>query len=173
MMNSLRRVMIAEIPTIAIDLVEIEENTSVLADEMIAHRLGLIPLNAIDADSLLYQRDCECEQYCEQCSIKLTLHVKCSADENMNVYARDLIVDPARPNQQIGSPVINDPEGNGPLIVKLRKDQEVKLDCIAKKGIAKEHAKWMATTAVGFEYDPHNNLRHTDLWYESDPKAEW
>lgn len=171
--NSLRRVMQSEIPIIAIDLVEVEENTSVLADEFIAHRLGLIPLNATDVDSLLYTRECECEQYCEHCSVKLTLHARCTSDEVMKVYARDLIPDPGRPNQYVGSPVITDPDGNGPLIAKLRRDQEIKLTCIAKKGIAKEHAKWMATTAVGFEYDPHNKLRHIDLWYENDPKTEW
>ncbi|KAF2460604.1 DNA-directed RNA polymerase [Lineolata rhizophorae] len=171
--NALRRVILAEVPTMAIDLVEVEANTSVLADEFICHRLGLIPLSSKNVDEVLYTRDCDCEQYCESCSVTLTLNAKCTGSEVMKVYARDLIISGLRPNTFVGNPVITDPDGRGSLICKLRKNQELRMRCIAKKGIAKEHAKWAPTAAVGFEYDPHNRLRHLDYWYEEDPIKEW
>lgn len=172
--NSLRRVVLAEIPTIAIDLVEVEKNTSVLPDEFLAHRIGLIPLNSKNCDQdVEYTRDCECEDHCARCSVTLSLHARCSSDDIMRVYARDLVVSGERANEWVGNPVITDPDSKGPLICKLRKGQEVKMTLIAKKGIAKEHAKWMPTAAVGFEYDPHNNLKHVDYWYEEDPAKEW
>lgn len=171
--NSLRRVMLAEIPTMAIDLVEVEKNTSVLADEFICHRLGLIPLNSRGCEDVVYTRDCDCEQYCENCSVLLTLNARCTGDEVMAVYARDLQVSATRANEWVGTPVIKDSNGHGAIICKLRKGQELKMRCIAKKGIAKEHAKWAPTSAIGFEYDPHNKLRHLEYWFEDDPSKEW
>lgn len=169
----MRRVIQAEVPTIAIDVVEVEANTSVLADEFICHRLGLVPLSSKNCDDLLYGRECDCEQYCELCSVILRLDARCTGDEIMKVYARDFVVEQPRANQWIGNPVITDADGQGTVICKLRKGQELRMKCIAKKGIAKEHAKWAPTSAVSFEYDPHNRLRHMDLWYEEDPLKEW
>ncbi len=172
--NSLRRVFLAEIPTIAIDLVEIEVNTSVLADEFIAHRLGLIPLDSTLTDELEYTRDCDCEQYCDKCSVVLSLNARCESAGTMEIYTSDLVVEPAASrDESIGRPVFADPSKRGVLICKLRRNQELRLKCVAKKGIAKEHAKWSPCSAIGFEYDPWNKLRHTSLWYEESAEAEW
>jgi len=164
--NSLRRVLIAEVPTIAIDLVEIENNTSVLTDEFIAHRLGLIPLESSSAETLRYNRECVCSGYCNLCAVELSLSVECTND-GIDVTSKDLIS-----NNPDVNPVSYGENDNGILIAKLRKNQELKFRCIAKKGTGKEHAKWIPA-AVGFEYDPYNKLRHTQHWVETDEEQEW
>ncbi|EMD37921.1 hypothetical protein CERSUDRAFT_50160 [Gelatoporia subvermispora B] len=193
--NSFRRVMMADLPTIAIDLVEIETNTTVLPDEFIAHRLGMVPLASKNCDEAMrYTRDCTCTSNCEYCSVTLSLNVACGEDATtMDITSNHLEVIPGggqggywdagdaeggeelskRP-KNFGHPVGKDDPNVPPvLLCKIRKGQELKLKCIAKKGTAKEHAKWSPCSAVAFEYDPHNKLRHTSYWFESDARAEW
>ncbi|KAI9066613.1 RBP11-like subunits of RNA polymerase [Trametes sanguinea] len=193
--NSFRRVMMADIPTVAIDMVEIETNTTVLPDEFIAHRLGMIPLVSTNCDEAMrYTRDCTCEVRCQYCAIELVLNVAChDAGRTMDITSNMLEVVPTtRPGfgggfddgdvgeelakrvENFGHPVgKNDPNAPPILICKIRKGQELRIRCIAKKGLAKEHSKWSPCAAVGFEYDPHNKLRHTSYWYEYDARAEW
>lgn len=173
--NSLRRAIIAEIPTIAIDLVDISTNSSVLPDEFLAHRLGLIPLHSQGVNqNMEYTRDCDrCEDHCSNCSVTLRLRAKCESEgQVMKVFASHLTRMDHR-DDAIGQPVIKDPNGEGPIILKLRHGQEVDFTCIAKKGNAKEHAKWGPTAAVGFEYDPLNKLKHTTYWFEENAEEEW
>ena len=215
--NSLRRTMIADVPTVgrlpptyaAIDMVEIMVNTTVLPDEFFAHRLGMVPLMSMDtAKVLIDQRvcpfpclpqDCSCEDGCDRCSVELMLDCMCTSDRGaMFVTSKDLIrsntianpysdeaafgpVAPRHPD--FGKPVgQDDPSKPDVMLVQLRKGQHIKARCIARKvrwqrltsqGFAKEHAKWSPVSAVGFEYDPHNALRHTTLWHEHDAKKEW
>lgn len=136
--NSLRRILLAEVPTISIDLVEIEINTSVLADEFIAHRLGLIPLLSHRVRDFKYTRDCNCMQSCPNCSVELTLHVKCTEDQTKDVTSRELVS--TNDNVKPISEAQVSPQGHlislniPPIsILKLRKNQEIKLKCIAKK----------------------------------------
>ena len=58
--NSLRRLAISEVPTLAIDDVVILENSSVMHDEAVAHRLGLIPLRT-DPGKFVMPHECDCK----------------------------------------------------------------------------------------------------------------
>lgn len=195
--NSLRRVVMADIPTVAIDMVEIESNTTVLPDEFIAHRLGMIPLISTNCEEAIrYTRDCTCLAGCPFCSVRLTLNVSCNDNSTMHITSDHLeFVPPNERGSWDGEPETDNPDSGEELskrpsyfgypvgkqdpdtppilICKIRKGQELKVKCFAKKGIAKEHAKWSPCSAVAFEYDPHNKLRHTTYWYETDSVSEW
>lgn len=157
--NALRRVMIAEVPTIAIDLVEIEVNSSVLNDEFIAHRLGLIPLTSERAMAMRFSRDCDAcdgDGQCEFCSVEFHLRVKCMSDQTLDVTSKDLYssdhsVVPVDFSDSTG---YESAEQKGIIIVKLRRGQELRLRAIARKGIGKDHAKWSPAATVTFMYEP-------------------
>lgn len=143
--NALRRVIISDIPTMAIDLVEFDDNTSVLSDEFLAHRLGLIPLVSTHVDTFVDNRDCiNCNHHCSNCSAEFRLDVTCDtkgcAVTAYDLYAQDDKVTPVKMPEDEGEVVI----------VKLHKNQALKLRAIAKKGVGKEHAKWQAVSVCTF-----------------------
>ncbi|KAK6946066.1 DNA-directed RNA polymerase, insert domain [Dillenia turbinata] len=187
MANALRRVMIAEVPTIAIDLVEIEVNSSVLNDEFIAHRLGLIPLTSERAMGMRFSRDCDAcdgDGQCEYCSVEFHLRARAVTDQTLDVTSKDLIssdpsVVPVDFADTSGSGGFETPEQRGIIIVKLRRGQELRLRAIARKGIGKDHAKWSPAATVTFMYEPEIHitedlmetlsLEEKRAWVESSP----
>lgn len=147
--NGLRRVMLAEIPTVAIDIVTVISNTSVFFDEFIVHRLGLIPILADIADDLVFPRDCPCggEVGCSQCQVGGRLTVACSSREHKrDVYASDMTFDDPR----VRAVSFND---KGVWIMSLGRSQQIDIQFYIRKGIAKEHAKWMAVGTVSMQFE--------------------
>jgi DNA-directed RNA polymerase II subunit RPB3 len=93
--NALRRAMLAWVPTVAIELVEFEVNTSVLNDEFIAHRLGLMPLRShfARAWNTVYEAGDDGDVQ----EAVFTLAVKNESQIELKVTSDDLEPDPSLP----------------------------------------------------------------------------
>lgn len=126
--NMLRRTIMEDVPTMAISEVELRQNSSALYDEMVAHRLGLLPLKT-DLKAYNIKEECTCEgEGCAKCEVKMTLKV----EGEKSVYGSDL---------QSNDPAIV-PVFPGMVIVKLLKEQELELEATATLGRGKDHTKW-------------------------------
>jgi len=178
--NALRRIMLAEVPTLAIETVNIEENETVLFDEFIAHRMGLLPLSChsvgdIPADEkrlggFVEHKDCNCFDGCPYCTVEFKLDVANYEDKVLNVTHFDLVptekwkregisdkmqVRPVPfPNTHPSVDVEQDKKENGVIIAKLKKDQHLKMVCQARKGLPKYHGKFHPTATALFQYQP-------------------
>ena len=126
--NALRRICLNGVPVYAVESVDILENSSVLADEGIAHRLGLIPLKT----DLEAARDGN-----ENDKIMLTLDSGVS-DETRTVLSGDLKSQDDR--------II--PTSNDIPIVTLAPGQSLKIEAYARLGKGTEHAKWNSSNVA-------------------------
>lgn len=157
--NAIRRILLGEVPSTAIDFIEIRENGTVLADEVLANRLGLVPL--VHTRPLVMKGDCDCDNYCERCAITLRLERRNAGTQPLAVTGADLVAD---------EPGVS---CFGSLIAKLGPGKLLDVLCVARRDTPQSHAKHCAVTTVGFNYDPHNKYRDTVLWAEENAEREW
>lgn len=132
--NTLRRIMISEVPTMAIDVVDFQDNTSTLFDEVLAHRLGLVPIK-FDPSKFNMQDDCKCGgKGCSLCQVVFVLEKTgpCMA------YAGDM----KSSNKNVSPAYPKIP------IIELLENQRLKFEAIAKLGLGINHAKWQAANAA-------------------------
>jgi DNA-directed RNA polymerase subunit D len=130
--NALRRICLNGVPIFAIDTVDIIENSSVLPDEGLAHRLGLIPIKT-DLSRFNEPSKCECqsETGCSNCRVMLVLDSG-DSDETRTVLSNEL----SSEDDSVK------PISDKIAIVQLTQGQRIKVECYARLGRGTEHAKW-------------------------------
>jgi len=147
--NAIRRSILAEVPVMAIDEINIYDNTSVLFDEQLSLRMGLIPLKA-DTKNFTLPEECTCEgKGCPTCQVSMTL----SAEGPKVVYSGDIVS---------SDPGVVPADATIP-IVELKEKHKVVLEAIAKLGTYRKHAKWQVGTVSGYKNVPILTFKECDL----------
>ncbi len=144
MINAMRRIILTEIPVMAIDEIIILKNDSPLYDEIISHRMGLIPLKT-DLDVYKLPHECDCLGYgCPLCQVSLTCEIANTTSAPLDIYSGDL---------SSNDPKIVPVDPYIP-IVKIDKNAKIIIEAYAILGFAKNHAKWQAVSNVAFRLYP-------------------
>ncbi|KAK1829823.1 DNA-directed RNA polymerase [Podospora conica] len=175
--NAFRRIMIADIPTLAVETVFINNNTSVIQDEVLSHRLGLIPFRGgregLDKFLKWWKRPADDapadNTYFDYNTVMLSLHVECTfnddaaADEtdptrlyhHAHVYARDIQYVPiGRQAKYFSGPDAIAPVHPDILIAKLRPGQVIDLTMHMHKGVGSDHAKFSPVATASYRLLP-------------------
>eukprot|EP00731_Ephydatia_muelleri_P027482 Em0019g355a len=186
--NSIRRVLIAEVPTMAIEKVYILNNTSIIQDEVLAHRLGLIPINADPRKFKTLSPMQMGENWPETPSadhmIEFTLKVKCSHNAHALKGSRD--PEQLYSDSQVTTsafkwvPIGNQaqkfselrPVHNDIVIAKLRPGQELNLRMLCMKGIGRDHAKFSPVATASYRLLPEITLTKPVIGEKADRLAK-
>ncbi len=137
--NALRRIMISEVPTLAVEWVDFNDNSSVMFDEIIAHRIGMIPLK-FDSGKMNLPDECRCGG--KGCSLCQTVFALEKTGPNI-AYSGDM-----KSSNRTVKPI--DPKFP---IAELLKGHSLKLGAVARLGLGKNHARWQAANA-SYQYYP-------------------
>lgn len=153
MINAIRRIILTEIPVMAIDEIIILKNDSPLYDEILSHRMGLIPLKT-DLDTYKLPHECECLGYgCPLCQVSLTCEITNTTNAPLDIFSGDL---------SSNDPKIVPVDPYIP-IVKIEKNAKIIIEAYAILGFAKNHAKWQAVSNVAYRHYPLVEFDATEL----------
>jgi len=142
--NAIRRIILTEIPVFAIEEVIILKNDSPLYDEIVAHRLGMIPLKT-DLEHYNLPRDCECGGFgCPLCQVSLTCEVNNDTNKTIVVYSGDL---------NSNDPNIVPVHDKIPIL-KIDKGSKIIIECYAILGLAKDNIRFSAVSNCFYRYYP-------------------
>ncbi|GAA6067218.1 DNA-directed RNA polymerases I and III subunit RPAC1 [Tachysurus ichikawai] len=168
--NAFRRILLAEVPTMAVEKVFIYNNTSIIQDEILAHRLGLVP---IKADPRLFEyRNTGDEEGTEIDTIQLQLKIKCTRNPraskdasdpkelylNHMVYSRDMKWVPIGNQADVFADADIGPVHGDILLAQLRPGQELDIVMHCVKGIGQDHAKFSPVATASYRLLPEITL---------------
>jgi len=173
MVNALRRLLLSDVPSMAIEKVHMYQNTSIMQDEVLAHRLGLIPLKA-DPRLFAWKPEPETNQTkgkvessdegTESDTLEFQLAVKCkSSGEPGKPYIDDHVLTSHMKWVPKGSQASWAGEV-GPtepdiLINKLRPGHQMEMTLFAVKGIGRDHAKFSPVSTAFYRLLPHIQIQ--------------
>jgi len=162
--NAFRRIIIAEVPTICIENVYVYNNTTVVADEILAQRLGLIPLN-VDPKAMEMRVD---DESTDRNTIVFNLKLDCTRKKdapkdstvaselynNHELLSGHLVWQPAGEQAEVFSKTPPAPTNPNIVLAKLRPGQGVEITLHAVKGVGKDHAKFSPVATASYRLLP-------------------
>jgi len=165
--NAFRRIMLSEVPSMAIEKIYMYNNTSIIPDEVLSHRMGLIPIKA-DPKLFEYRQEGDESVGTEQDTLEFELKIRCSWNPNRapdasdpdkmylnhKVFSKDLKWIPIGAQKEIYHSSQVGPVEKEILIAKLRPGHEIDMRIYAVKGIGKDHAKFSPVATAFYRLLP-------------------
>ncbi|KAF4620351.1 hypothetical protein D9613_001203 [Agrocybe pediades] len=162
--------MIAEVPTIAIEQVFVWNNNSVIVDEILAHRLGLVPLNVdptlmtmkgpedppTDQNTIVFHIDITCERNPKApkgSTNPAELYI------NHELLSSHLKWTPAGEQEEVFAGKPPAPTNPNIVLAKLRPGQQINMELHAVKGVGKDHAKFSPVATASYRLLPQIKIK--------------
>ena len=152
--NALRRILLAEVPVLAIDYLKFYINNTVLSEEIIANRLGLIPiangaklLNYVKPEETLFFE----KKLNTRNSVRFLLEHTNTELAVETVFSHHIKFKNALQKKQITELATMVTEGKLPIL-KLARNQRLKIEGYALMGLGKDHAKWSCVSTAFYKF---------------------